>query len=335
MKNNVIAMDLGSNNTCIYKLGEGLVLVEPSVVVCDSAKRDKVKAVGADAKKRLGKTANFSDVKFPVKEGVIADDKLATQMVESFLNRITLSKFGFRPQVVLAVPCGVEGEEIRRFEKVLNGAGVYNISFVESPVLTALGLGIPISDSTPYFIIDIGGGTTNIAAVSLDGVIAGVNVNMGGRNIDVMIMDHIENVFDLQIGHLTAEHIKTEIGSLFANDTMRIDVSGRDKRTGQPRAISIGSEDIRFPIKAFFDKIFEITIKLMAKLPKEVSAEIRNSGICFAGGSSNIPGLKQYAQEKLFIKASCYDDAETATIVGGGIVAGDKDLLKKLKLTRK
>lgn len=335
MRNNVIAIDLGSTNTNIYKLGEGIVLSEPSVVVCDPSRRDKVKSVGTEAKKRLGKTVNANEVRFPIWEGQILDDKLATQMVDRFLNKITLSKLGFRPQVLLSVPCGVEGGEIKRFEKVLNGAGVYNITCVESPILTALGLGVPITDSTPCFIIDVGGGTTNIAAVSLDEVIAGVNVNMGGRNIDAMIIDSIEKNYGLKIGHLTAEAIKCEIGSLFEHDSMRVDVNGRDVYTGKPRAISIGSEDIRKPIQLFFDKIFEITEMLMAKLSAEVSAEIRQSGIFFAGGSSKIPGLSDYATEKLLIRTTCFENPENATVSGGGIVAGDKHLLKKLKLVRK
>ena len=335
MKNNVIALDLGSTYTNIYKLGEGVVLMEPSVVVCDPAKRDKVKSVGMEAKRRLGKTVSANEVRFPIWEGQVLDDKLATQMVEVFLNKVTLKKLGARPQVLLSVPCGIEAEEIKRFEKVLNGAGVYNISYVESPILTALGLNLPISDSTPCFIIDVGGGTTNIAAVSLDGVIAGVNVNMGGRNIDAMIIDCIEKTFGLKIGHLTAEYVKCEIGSLYLDDAMRVDVNGRDIYTGKPRSISIGSEDIRRPIQLFFDKIFEIAEKLMAKLPPEVSAEIRQSGIFFAGGSSKIPGLNEYATEKLVIRSTCYENPENATVSGGGIVVGDKQLLKKLRIVRK
>ena len=335
MKNNVIAIDLGSTYTNIYKLGEGVVLMEPSVVVCDPTKRDKVKSVGAEAKRRLGKTISANEVRFPIWEGQVLDDKLATQMVEVFLNKITLKKLGSRPQVLLSVPCGIEADEIKRFEKVLNGAGVYNISHVESPILTALGLNLPISDSTPCFIIDVGGGTTNIAAVSLYGVIAGVNVNMGGRNIDAMIIDSIEKTFGLKIGHLTAEYVKCEIGSLYLDDAMRVDVNGRDIYTGKPRSISIGSEDIRRPIQLFYDKIFEITEKVMAKLPPEVSAEIRQSGIFFAGGSSKIPGLSEYATEKLVIRSTCYENPENATVSGGGIVVGDKQLLKKLRIVRK
>ncbi len=331
---NVMAIDIGSSNTSIYKVGEGIVLFEPSAVVCDSAKPDKIKAAGEEAKKRDGKTIG-SGVIYPIREGAVGNEALAKEMVSTFLNKVTLSKFGLRPKVVLSVPCGVVSEEIRKFEKVLNGAGVYDVSFVESPILTAIGLGLPISESTPCFIIDVGGGTTNIAAVSLDGVIAGISVSMGGKSVDAMIIDQIRDSYDLQIGRLTAENLKIEIGSLNDNEYNCLEVNGRDIHTGQPRTVAIGSDDIRLPIKVFFDKIFEITGKLMAKLPEEVSAEIRRSGVFFAGGGSLFSGLKYYASEKLCIKTTCLENSENANIRGGGIVAADKRLLKKVSLARK
>jgi rod shape-determining protein MreB len=335
MRNNLIAIDMGSVNTNIYKLGEGLVLAEPSAVALTVSPRGKVKAVGTEAKRLFGKTAGTSTVVFPISEGLVSDEKIATKMMETFINKITLSKLGFRPQAVVAVPCGVEGDEIKKYEKVLNGAGVYSITYVESPILTAIGLNIPISESTPCFVVDLGGGTTNIAAVSLDGVIAGVNVNMGGRNIDAMIIHHMEEYFGIKIGMLTAERIKIEVGSLLEEDSMRMEVNGSDVITGKPRSVSIGSEDVLMPIRSFFDKIFEITEMLMAKLPAEVSAEVRRTGIFFAGGTSKMPGLEYYAREVLAMRSTCFDDPENATVVGGGIVAGDRDMLKKLRLQRR
>lgn len=335
MRNNIIAIDMGSVNTNIYKLGEGLVLAEASAVAITVSPKGKIKAVGDEAKQLFGKTAGTSTVLFPISEGSISDDKIATKMIETFINKITLSKFSLRPQAVVAVPCGADGEEIKKYEKVLNGAGVYGLSFVESPILTALGLNLPISESTPCFVVDLGGGTTNIAAVSLDGVISGVNVNIGGRNIDAMIIHHLEEYFAIKIGMLTAERIKMEIGSLFDDDSLRMDVSGSDIVTGKPRSVSIGTSDVIVPIRSFFDKIFEITEMLMAKLPAEVSAEVRKTGIFFAGGTSKIPGLEIYAREVLAMRSTCFDNPENATVVGGGIVAGDRDLLKKVCLHRK
>lgn len=332
MSKNIIAVDFGSVNTVIYQLGAGVVLSEPTVIALTASEKPTVKAVGAEAKKLIGKTAETTRIVFPVAEGQIADVKNATLTLENFLNKITLRKLSLRPKVVLSVPCGLENSEIKKYEKVLAAAGVYNVTCVESPILTALGLGIPVSESNPCFIIDVGGGTTNIAAVSLDGVISGVNINMGGRNIDAMIINHVEELFNLRIGMLTAERIKTQIASLIDGDITRTVVNGRDLSSGKPRSVSISAQDVRMPVQAFFDKIFEIAGMVMAKLPAEVSAEIRRSGVYFAGGTSRLAGLDSYFRDTMAIKANVFEDPEMVNAIGGGIVAGNEKLLKKIKI---
>lgn len=332
MKNNIIAISVGSVNTSIYRQGFGVVLLEPSVVAVGAGDRRKVKAIGKEAKQLIGKTADATQIIMPISEGEIADERAATQMIESFINKVTLKKLSLRPQVVLSVPCGLDSQAIKKYEKVFNNVGVYNIEFVEAPLLTALGLGAPISEATPCFLIDFGGATTSMAAVSLDGVIAGISVNMGGNTIDAMIIDYIDRVFNLKIGKLTAERVKTEIGSLLEDDVMRAKVNGRDSTTGKPRAVSLGAQDIIVPIRMFFDKIFEIADKFMAKLPVEVSAEIRRSGVYFAGGTSKIVGLAEYFRDVMAIKANVSDEPALATVLGGGIVSSDKALLNKLKI---
>ena len=217
----------------------------------------------------------------------------------------------------------------------MSGAGVYNADFVESPILTALGLGIPVSESTPCFIIDVGGGTTNIAAVSLDGVIAGVNVNMGGRNVDAMIINRIADLFGLRIGMLTAEKIKTQIASLIEGDATRTVINGRDIESGKPRSVSVSASDVLLPVAAFFDKIFEIASMVMAKLPAEVSAEIRRSGVYFSGGVSRLPGLDGYFREHMAIRANVFEDPEMTAAIGGGILLGNEKLLKKVRIEKK
>lgn len=332
MRNNTIAVDFGSVNTVIYQLGAGVVLSEPTVIALTASEKPTVKAVGTEAKKLIGKTAETTRIVFPVAEGQIADVKNATLTLENFLNKITLRKLSLRPKVLLSVPCGLENAEIKKYEKVLAAAGVYNVTCVESPILTALGLGIPVSESNPCFIIDVGGGTTNIAAVSLDGVISGVNVNMGGRNIDAMIINHVEELFNLRIGMLTAERVKTQIASLIDGDVTRTVVNGRDLSSGKPRSVSISAQDVRMPVQAFFDKIFEIAGMVMAKLPAEVSAEIRRSGVYFAGGTSRLAGLDGYFRDAMAIKANVFEDPEMVNAIGGGIVAGNEKLLKKIKI---
>lgn len=335
MRNNAIAIDMGSVNTVIYQLGSGVVLSEPSVVALSISGKSSIRAVGSEAKKLIGKTAETTKIVFPIVEGEIADIKNATAMTENFLNKITLRKLSLRPKALVSVPCGIENDEIKKYAKVLSGAGVYNADFVESPILTALGLGIPVSESTPCFIIDVGGGTTNIAAVSLDGVIAGVNVNMGGRNVDAMIINRIADLFGLRIGMLTAEKIKTQIASLIEGDATRTVINGRDIESGKPRSVSVSASDVLLPVAAFFDKIFEIASMVMAKLPAEVSAEIRRSGVYFSGGVSRLPGLDGYFREHMAIRANVFEDPEMTAAIGGGILLGNEKLLKKLRIEKK
>lgn len=335
MRNNAIAIDMGSVNTVIYQLGSGVVLSEPSVVALSVNGKSSIRAVGSEAKKLIGKTAETTKIVFPIVEGEIADIKNATVMTENFLNKITLRKLSLRPKALVSVPCGIENDEIKKYAKVLSGAGVYNADFVESPILTALGLGIPVSESTPCFIIDVGGGTTNIAAVSLDGVIAGVNVNMGGRNVDAMIINRIADLFGLRIGMLTAEKIKTQIASLIEGDATRTVINGRDIESGKPRSVSVSASDVLLPVAAFFDKIFEIASMVMAKLPAEVSAEIRRSGVYFSGGVSRLPGLDGYFREHMAIRANVFEDPEMTAAIGGGILLGNEKLLKKLRIEKK
>lgn len=335
MRNNAIAIDMGSVNTVIYQLGSGVVLSEPSVVALSVNGKSSIRAVGSEAKKLIGKTAETTKIVFPIVEGEIADVKNATAMTENFLNKITLRKLSLRPKALVSVPCGIENDEIKKYAKVLSGAGVYNADFVESPILTALGLGIPVSESTPCFIIDVGGGTTNIAAVSLDGVIAGVNVNMGGRNVDAMIINRIADLFGLRIGMLTAEKIKTQIASLIEGDATRTVINGRDIESGKPRSVSVSASDVLLPVAAFFDKIFEIASMVMAKLPAEVSAEIRRSGVYFSGGVSRFPGLDGYFREHMAIRANVFEDPEMTAAIGGGILLGNEKLLKKLRIEKK
>ena len=335
MRNNAIAIDLGSVNTVIYQLGSGVVLSEPSVVALSVNGKSSIRAVGSEAKKLIGKTAETTKIVFPIVEGEIADVKNATAMTENFLNKITLRKLSLRPKALVSVPCGIENDEIKKYAKVLSGAGVYNADFVESPILTALGLGIPVSESTPCFIIDVGGGTTNIAAVSLDGVIAGVNVNMGGRNVDAMIINRIADLFGLRIGMLTAEKIKTQIASLIEGDATRTVINGRDIESGKPRSVSVSASDVLLPVAAFFDKIFEIASMVMAKLPAEVSAEIRRSGVYFSGGVSRLPGLDGYFRENMAIRANEFEDPEMTAAIGGEILLGNEKLLKKVRIEKK
>ena len=212
---------------------------------------------------------------------------------------------------------------------------MFSIHFVESPVLAALGAGVHLTESTPCFIVDIGGGTTNIAAVSLGGVISGISVNIGGKSLDNMIIDFIEQNFELKIGRITAEKLKIQVASLVEKDNTTTVVNGRDLITGKPRAVTVSSNDIYPVVKTFFDKILELSGMVMAKLPAEISADIRRTGVFFTGGSSNVIGLEEYFYFNMGIRANVSEESVYAVALGGGIVAGNERLLSRLRINRK
>lgn len=335
MSNNTIAIDIGSSNTGIYQVGAGVVLYEPSLVAFATDGNNAVKEVGYEAKKLVGRTTGSTVVVAPMFESKITDERSCTAMLNRFLNKITVKKFSARPSAIYAMPCGFSAEDIKTASRVLKNSGVNDFSFVESPVLTAIGLGIPMSNSSPAFIVDIGGGSTQIAAVSLDGIICGVTVNMGGMSIDAMIISHLKQKCGLKIGSLTAEVVKQKVCSLIDNDMTSMVVSGQSLETGRPYSIKITSKDLKEPMEIFFGKIFQIISMVLSKLPAEVASDVRKSGVYFAGGISKTPGLEEYFREKMFMRANVFSDVQSATIIGGGVVAENKELLKRLRINKR
>lgn len=322
-------IDIGTSETSVYTLGNGIVLQEPTVVALGGENgKAKVKAVGYEAKKLIGKTAENTRIVFPVFEGEVVNEKYATTMLSEYLKKIKFQRGG----VVASVPCGAEPALIKKIDGVLSGAGISQIHFVESPVAAAIGQNIPLSESTPCFVIDMGGGVTDIAALSLDGIIAGVSVGLGGKNIDVYLIDYIAENYSLQIGLLTAERIKVQIGSLFENDSLSTVVNGRDLTTGTPRSIVIKAEDIAEPIKKYYNKIFEIASSVLSKLPPEVSAEIRHAGIYISGGASGIVGLETYYRKKFNMNINIAEEKSSCVALGLGTLIANPELLKRLKI---
>ena len=334
MKSNSVCIDLGSSKTAIYRKDVGIVLREPSVVTLSRDERRKIKEVGVNAKKLIGRVSDSSEIVKPIFESLVEDEFSASGMVDVFLNKISLHKLSARPSVLMNVPCGIDSIGLRRFERVLKEADVTDYNFVESPILTALGLGIPLT-SSPSFILDIGGGTTEIAAVSSDGIICGISVNMGGISIDKMIKYYIEEAFSLKVGDLTAEKVKLTIGSLLGDDELTMIVDGSDLYSGKPRAESMMGKDVLKPISAFFEKIFQITNMVMAKLPAEVAADVRRSGIYVSGGVSKMVGLEDYIYEKLGMRANIAENGDFTAALGGGILLSDDALLEKYKINIK
>ena len=324
------AIDLGTSDTKIYTLGAGIVLNEPSVVALDTA-GGRVKAIGLEAKKLIGKTAENTKTVFPVFEGEVVNEKLAARMLGGFLAKVGYRQ-SFSSEAMVAVPCGADTALLKKLENTLEACGVDHAYLIETPVAAAIGSGIPLSEYSPCFVIDMGGGVTDIAALSLDGIIAGVSVGLGGKNTDAALIDFIADSCNLQIGLQTAERVKVQIGSLFENDTLGAVVNGRDLSNGRPRSVELRARDVIEPVKKYYDKIFEIAGSVLSKLPPEVSAEIRHKGIYVSGGAAALAGLESYYKAKFNMNVIIAETPAMSTVSGLGSLLGTPELAAKLAL---
>lgn len=325
-----IAIDFGTSVTKIYTLGSGIVLAEAT---CVTVQKDtgEIRALGNEAKRLLGKTAELNDVCFPVYEGEIVNERLASELLTYFLGKVVHRSFG-GIEALFCVPCACSEASREKYYRVARAAGISRVHFAETPYLTALGQDVPLSESNPVFTIDVGAGVTSIAAFSLDGIIAGLSMNVGGNNMDIHIIDHIAETFNLKIGAPTSEKLKNTVGSLIKNDNQSTVVNGRDITTGKPRSVTVSSEDILFPVRVYVDKIVEYAELILGKLPAEVSAVMCKSGIILSGGVAALAGYADYVSEKLQMEAHVLGDPQMSVVLGGGRAIGNTALLKKFRM---
>ena len=324
------AIDFDSAFTNVYKTGSGLVLSEPTAIAVNQNNKNEIKAFGLDARKLIGKTSENTKIIFPIFEGEIVNVKVAAKLLAEFLRKSGMESKLSNAHALFSVPCGSNAEMLKKYESVAKLAGISKVYFAETPILVAIGERIPLTDSVPCFVVDMAGGVTNIAALSLDGIIAGISVNVGANKICTDIIDYVAEAYGLQIGLLTAERLRDEIGSLLQGDTLSTIVNGRDVKTGVPKAVSLKAMDILLPTKRYYDKIAELVMEVLTKLPPEVSAEIRHSGIYISGLASRVYGLEQYYSEKFNVKINISENSSKSVALGGGMVISDKDLLKKV-----
>ena len=321
-----LAIDFGTAVTKIYRVGSGIVLSEAT---CVTVQKDtgEIRAFGDEAKRLLGKTPELTDVSFPVWEGEIVNETRAAALLEYFLAKVAKRSV----EALFCVPTGCDAASREKYCRVAKSAGVSRVHFAEAPFLSVLGQDVPLSDSNPVFSIDVGAGKTSVAAFSLDGTIAGITMNVGGNNIDIHIIDHVAETFNLKIGSLTSEKLKNTVGSLADNDARSTNVNGRDVTTGRPRSVSVSSADILFPVRVYVDKIIEYADLVLKKLPAEVSAAMCKNGIYLSGGVTNLAGFADYVGEKLQMETHTALDAQMAIVLGGGRAIGNPALLAKIK----
>ncbi len=324
-----LAIDFGTAVTKIYKLGSGIVLAEATAVTVQKDSGE-IRAFGDEAKRLLGKTAELTDVCFPVYEGEIVSERLAAALLKYFLGKVTGRAFSV--EALFCVPCGCTEAAREKYYRVAKSAGISRVTFAEAPFLCALGQDVPLSDSNPVFAIDVGAGKTSIAAFSLDGIIAGLSMNVGGNNMDVHIIDHIAELFNLKIGSLTSEKLKNTVGSLIEKDGRSTVINGRDITTGKPRSVAVTSEDVLFPVRVYVDKIVEYAEMILQKLPAEVSAAMCKNGVYLSGGVCNLAGFADYVAEQLQMETHLSGDPQMSVVLGGGRAVGNAALLRRLTL---
>lgn len=309
------------------------MLAEASCVAVN-IETGRIKAIGNDAKQLLGRTAEFTAIHFPVSGGIIKDEKLAVVMLRHFLQKTEIKTGQFiNVHAIICVPCGINSEGCSAYYRVADKCGIGKISFVEVPYLAATGMNAPMSDISPVFSIDIGGGATNIAVVSLDGIIAGLSINVGGENIDKSIADKIAETAGLRIGPLTSEKLKNEVGSLIDGDGRSKVVNGRDISSGRPSSLNVSSVYIAEAISKQADLILKYAEMVLQKISAEVSASIYKTGIFLSGGVSQIPGLRDYVSAKFSMDVHTSEESPMAVALGAGKAVEDSSLLKKIRIS--
>ena len=325
-----LAIDLGSSMTKIYRAdaGNGIVLAEPSCVAVDVNR--EIRAIGKEAKKLVGKTTELTEIVFPIYEGEIIDERLAVEMLKKFLERVGGASLWKRSETVFSIPCGMSEEGRESYRTLAEECGLKRVSFVEVPYLSAIGADAVLSEAEPVFTIDIGGGVTNIAVVSLYGIIAGLSMNIGGNNMDMNIMVKMEREKGLRVGMLTAERIKNEIGSLSLASRGSCVAEGSSVAYSRPAALSVQSADVYDCIRVYVDKILEYATVVLNKLPAEVAAAVNKNGIYLSGGVAKIFGLPEYISKKLEMRTQVCEEPQFAVISGAGEVARDKKLKMRI-----
>lgn len=324
-----LGIDLGTANTLVFLPGKGVVLNEPSVVAI-SEQENTVLAIGSEAKEMIGKTPDSIIAYRPMKDGVIADYRITEAMLSYYFEK-ALGRWNlFKPEVMISVPAGVTSTERRAVVEAAIKAGASNAYVVKEPILAAIGAGIPIHEPHGHMIIDIGGGTTDVAVISLGGIVACTSVKCAGTKIDQAITDHIKKTYNLAIGDRTAEKIKIKIGGAVPlEEELELIIKGRDYVTGLPRSVTISTNEV---VKAIDDELKTMisAIKdVLQETPPELAADIIDNGIIMTGGSSQLRNLTDLVYRRTGVKARLADDPLYCVAKGTGIALEHLDTYKK------
>ncbi len=312
-----MAVDLGTANTLVYVRGRGIVLSEPSVVAIDTG-TGEVHAVGVEAKRMLGRTPGSIQAIRPLKDGVIADFDVTEQMLRHFIQKVHQHRFA-HPRVVVCVPSGVTGVERRAVEEATLSAGARQAYLIEEPMAAAIGAGLPIAEPAGNMIVDVGGGTSEVAVISLGGIVVSQSLRVGGDEMDESIVNHVKKDYKLLIGQQTAEEIKLEIGSAFPmKEELKAEVRGRDMLTGLPKTVVISSDEVRHALEEPVGQILDAIRQTLDKTPPELAADIMDRGVMLAGGGALLTGLDERLRQETHMPVHVADSPLTCVAVGSG-----------------
>ena len=327
-----MGIDLGTANTLVYVQGKGIVLQEPSVVAIERDS-NRVLAVGAEAREMVGRTPGNIIAVRPMKDGVIADFDVTERMLRHFIAKASRRRGIFRPRVVVAVPSGVTEVEKRAVIDATLSAGAKDARLIEEPMAAAIGSGLPVQEPTGSMIVDIGGGTTEVAIISLGGIVSHRSIRVGGDELDEGIVQHVRRSYNLLIGERTAERVKHEVGNAFLeNDRQKksTDIRGRDLVTGLPKTVCVTDDEIHVALAEPVQAIVEAVKVTLERTPPELAADIMDKGIILAGGGSLLCGLPRLLSNETGMPVHLSDDPLTAVVKGTGTALEHFNLLQRV-----
>jgi len=332
---NDLAIDLGTANTLVYVKGEGIVCNEPSVVAVQKDNRGsrRVLAVGAEAKRMLGRTPGNINAIRPLKDGVIADFEITEAMLRYFIQKIHNRKTLVRPRIIICVPFGVTEVEKRAVRESAESAGAREVYLVEEPMAAAIGAGLPITEPAGNMIVDIGGGTTEVAVISLAGIVFSKSIRVGGDKMDEAIVQYVKRKYNLLVGERTAELVKITIGSAYPGDEIQtMEIKGRDLVAGVPKTVEITDEEIRESIVEPINAIVEAVRIGLERTPPELASDIVDKGIVLAGGGALLRNLDTLLRDQTGLPVMLADEPLEAVVMGAGRVLDEITLLRDIAI---
>ena len=324
-----IGIDLGTANTLVYMKGKGIIIREPSVVAVDT-RTDRAKYVGQEAKDVIGRTPGSIVAVRPLKDGVIADFEMTTTMLQEFISKALKGSFFTKARVVICIPSGITAVERRAVKEATENSGAKRVNIIEEPMAAAIGAGLPVSEPQGSMIVDIGGGTSEVAVISLGGIVTSRSVRIAGDAFDTAIINYIKKKYNLLIGERTAENVKIAIGSAFPMEQETdMEIKGRNLLNGLPENITVTSAEIREALAEPLSHVIEAIKVTLEKTPPELAADVADRGIVLTGGGSLLRGLEELIEEKTGINTMTAEQPMTCVAIGTGkyveFLAGKKD----------